>query len=155
MKMSSESNLSVLQHEVRRDWQAKYYHRAHGVLLVLRGLSCRQAGELIGDSPRSLQYWVKRYQSFGLGGLSEKERKGRPAKLEPEDLERLHRDLARDPRELGLKVENWDAKTLAVFLHQKYQVIFSVRQCQRLLWKLREAAVSLLVVWVCYWGAES
>jgi len=36
---------------------------------------------LLGDAPRSVEYWVHRYQLQGLAGLTEGDRSGRPSRL--------------------------------------------------------------------------
>ena len=44
----AETMVMVLQDEIRRNEQARYDHRLHGVLLVAQGMSCRQAARLLG-----------------------------------------------------------------------------------------------------------
>lgn len=131
--MTGADHILTLHREIRRDHQARYYHRLHGVLLVLRGMSCQQAGRLIGDSARALQYWVKRFETDGLVGLYEKERPGRPRRLGPEHLEELKVVLHRLPADFGLDSEFWDAKSLSAYLRQNCAIVLGLRQCQRLL----------------------
>ncbi|PAW78397.1 MAG: hypothetical protein B9S32_07690 [Verrucomicrobia bacterium Tous-C9LFEB] len=131
--MTGADHILSLHREIRRNHQARYYHRLHGVLLVLRGMSCQQAGRLIGDSARALQYWVKRFETAGLEGLYEKERPGRPRRLGPEHLEELKLVLQRQPTDFGLESDFWDAKSLSAYLRQNCAIVLGLRQCQRLL----------------------
>ncbi len=55
----SEEMILVLQDEIRRSEQSRYDHRLHGVLLVAQGLSAHQVAGYLGDSPRTVQYWVR------------------------------------------------------------------------------------------------
>ena len=76
----SEPELIVLglQDEIRRSEESRYDHRLHGVLLVAQGMSCPQVADLLGDAPRTVEYWVRRFEK---AGLTEGERAGRPPRL--------------------------------------------------------------------------
>ncbi len=74
----SEPELIVLglQDEIRRSEESRYDHRLHGVLLVAQGMSCPQVAHLLGDAPRTVEYWVRHFEEAGLAGLTEGERAG-------------------------------------------------------------------------------
>ena len=121
-----------LQDEIRRSEESRYDHRLHGVLLVAQGMTCPQVAELLGDAPRSVEYWVRRFEQSGLAGLREGERSGRPRRLNEKQLREINAALRRMPRELGLGGNLWDGKTLAAWIAQRYGMKLGVRQCQRL-----------------------
>ena len=73
----AESIILGLQDEIRRSEESRYDHRLHGVLLVARGLTCPQVAAMLGDAPRTVEYWVRRFEEQGLAGLLEGERSGR------------------------------------------------------------------------------
>jgi len=85
----AEEMVLALQNEIRRTDESRYGHRLHGVLLVAQGLSCREVAGLLGDSPRTVAYWVRRFEVDGLPGLAEGERPGRPRRLSKEQLEEV------------------------------------------------------------------
>jgi len=68
-----------LQDEIRRSEESRYDHRLHGVLLVAQGMTCPEVAQLLGDSRRTVEYWVHRFEAHGLAGLREGERPGRRA----------------------------------------------------------------------------
>src|SRR5882762_11725186 len=70
-----------LQDEIRRSEESRYDHRLHGLLLVAQGMTCPEVARLLGDAPRSVEYWVGRFERDGLAGLLEGERPGRPRRL--------------------------------------------------------------------------
>ena len=74
---NGEEMVFALQDEIRRNSEARYDHRLHAVLLVAQGMSCRQTAEVLGDAPRTVEYWVHRFDQDGFGGLSDGERPGR------------------------------------------------------------------------------
>jgi len=121
-----------LQDEIRRSEESRYDHRLHGVLLVAQGMTCPQVRGLLGDAPRSVEYWVRRFEGSGLAGLSEGQRSGRPRRLSEAQLQELDQALRQTPRELGLTGTLWDGKTLSAWIEKRFQVYLRVRQCQRL-----------------------
>jgi transposase len=99
-----------LQDEIRRSEESRYDHRLHGVLLVAQGLSCPEVAALLGDAPRSVEYWVGSFEKSGLSGLREGERSGRPSRLNEKQLRGIN----------------------AAWIAEEYAIDLGVRQCQRL-----------------------
>ena len=89
-----------LQDEIRRSEESRYDHRLHGVLLVAQGMTCPEVADLLGDAPRSVEYWVGRFERDGLAGLLEGERPGRPRRLTEKQLEAVDRILRYPPGRL-------------------------------------------------------
>ena len=121
-----------LQEEIRRSEESRYDHRLHGVLLVAQGMTCPEVSRLLGDAPRSVEYWVRHFEQRGLAGWSEGARSGRPRRLSDVQLQEVDRALRQTPRALGLTGTLWDGKTLSAWIVQRWQVRLAVRQCQRL-----------------------
>jgi transposase len=120
-----EEMVFALQDEIRRSPDARYDHRLHGVLLVAQGMSCRKAAEVLGDAPRTVEYWVHRFEETGFGGLSDGEREGRPSRLSLQAREKVEAALRRSPAHYGLPAQLWDGPLLSAFLQK-------LRLCQRL-----------------------
>ena len=91
-----------------------------------------EVARLLGDAPRSVEYWVRRFQQQGLAGLREGERPGRPRRLSEQQLQEIDTVLHGMPREVGLRGSLWDGKTLAAWIERQYDVKLGVRQCQRI-----------------------
>ena len=121
-----------LQDEIRRSDESRYDHRLHGVLLVAEGLTCPEVAELLGDAPRTVEYWVHEFEEMGLAGLLEGARSGRPRRLSEKQLQGINEVLRHMPREAGLGGNLWDGKTLAAWIEREYGLNLGVRQCQRL-----------------------
>ena len=121
-----------LQQEIQRSEESRYDHRLHGVLLVAQGLTCPEVGHLLGDAPRTVEYWVRRFEDRGLAGLTEGERPGRPSRLGAAQLREVNRVLRSRPTDAGMPVNLWDGKTLAAWIAKEYGIQLGVRQCQRL-----------------------
>ncbi len=127
----------AVQQEILRSGESRYDHRLHGILLVCSGRSCYAVAELLGQSPRTVQHWVRRFERSGFAGLEEGERSGRPSALDAETLAAVGRHLRQSPREFGYGQNFWDGKILSHHLGQVFRVRLGVRQCQRLFRRLK------------------
>jgi transposase len=127
-----EAIVLALQDEIRRSQEARYDHRLHAVLLVAQGIRCHEAATLLGDSPRSVQYWVRRFEEHGFAGLADADRPGRPSKLSVQQLDEIEKALRKNPRESGVSTNIWDGKTLSAFIKKQFGVAIGVRQAQRM-----------------------
>src|SRR5674476_1610841 len=125
-----------LQDEIRRSEESRYDHRLHGVLLVAQGMTCPEVARILGDAPRSVEYWVRGFEKRGLAALREGERAGRPRRLDEKQLQSVNAALRRMPREVGLGGNLWDGKTLAAWIEREYAIRLGTRQCQRLFGQL-------------------
>lgn len=129
---NAQTMILGLQDEIRRSHESRYDHRLHGVLLVAQGLTCPEVAQLLGDGPRSVEYWVRNFERNGLGGLVEGERSGRPPRLSDPQLAEIGAALRKSPEAAGLSGHLWDGKTLSTFVERRYGVQIGVRQSQRL-----------------------
>lgn len=122
----------ALQDEIRRSDEARYDHRLHALLLVAQGMSCRQVAQVLGDAPRTVAFWVHRFEEQGLAGLVDADRPGRPRRLNEAQLNEITSTIRGSPQEHGLECNLWDGKSLSAFILQRFGVELGVRQCQRL-----------------------
>ena len=76
----------------------------------------------MGDAPRTVACWVRRFEEEALAGLVEGERPGRPRRLNQEQVRQIDRALRKTPREFGLIGNVWDGKTLAAFIYEQWDV---------------------------------
>ena len=125
-----------LQDEIRRSEESRYDHRLHGLLLVAHGMTCPEVAALLGDAPRTVEYWIRGFEEKGLAALREGDRSGRPGRLREKHLRGINTAFRRMPRELGLGGNVWDGKTLAAWIERQYRIDLGVRQCQRLFRRL-------------------
>lgn len=134
LTISDRDNMILaMQDEIRRSEESRYDHRLHGVLLVAQGTTCPDVARLLGDAPRTVEYWVRRFEERGFAGLAEGVRTGRPRRLNDEQMEKIEQALRKTPAEVGMTDGGvWDGKTLSAFLKQKFALTLQVRQCLRL-----------------------
>lgn len=130
--VESEIMKIAVQQEIQRSDESRYDHRLHGVLLVSNGMSCTRVAHYLGQSPVTVQRWVRRFNSDGFAGLAEGERPGRPGQLSDAQREEVEQVLRSSPRKFGYGQNLWDGKLLSYHLRQSYGAEIGVRQCQRL-----------------------
>jgi transposase len=140
--MKEQSTQSVpeatlnLQKEIGRSAEARYDHRLHCVLLVMRGNNSSSVARLFGDAPRTVEYWVQRYETRGLSGLQEIGKNGRPMRLMKDQLDQVSAALKGNPRMVGIDRSFWSGPVLEDWLKREFKIQLKLRQCQRLLRQL-------------------
>jgi transposase len=122
----------AVQQEILRSEDSRYDHRLHGILLSCSGKSSYEIAELFGQSPRTVQYWIRRFEQKGFAGLSEEERPGRPSAIDKAVRRGIEKDLRTLPRDLGYMQNLWDGNLLSFHLEKQYDVTLGERQCRRL-----------------------
>ena len=128
-----ENMIQAMPDEIRRSEESRYNHRLHGVLLVAQGATCPEVARWLGDAPRTVEYWIRRFEERGFSGLADGERSGRPRRLDTAQMERIEQALRKTPLEAGMAEGGvWDGKTLSAFVKQEFGLTLQVRQCQRL-----------------------
>lgn len=131
----------AISQEISRSEESRYHHRLHGLLLVINGLSCQEVADLFGENRRTVERWVKRFDTNGIEGLRDSERVGRPSTLTERQWEQLKRELSRRPKRDGdIQPFRWDGKLLAEHLSIKYGLTIGIRQCQRVLRQMKRFA---------------
>lgn len=95
-------------------------------------MTCPAVAKLLGDSVRTVQYWVKRFDKEGLGGLTEGERLGRPRALNNKQMKEIEKALRQQPQDVGMDGNIWDGKMLSAHIKKSYRVTLGARQCQRM-----------------------
>ena len=126
----------ALQQEIARSQESRYDHRLHGLLFLCNGMSTYEVGNLLGHSPRTIQYWFHRFQEEGLMGLLDAEGRGRRSSLNPHQRKQVEMDLRKPPSALGYPEGQWDGVLLSHHLGQKFGLKVGTRQCQRLFHQL-------------------
>lgn len=134
-----ETLSDALKDASKSSLEACFLHRLHCVQLVAQGSSAQEVAHLFNDDPSSVARWVRHFKAFGVEGLRDDQKPGRPASLDPDQLRALQQLLGRTPAAaLGYGGDHWSGKLLASHVEEQYGLSLSVRQCQRLLRQLQE-----------------
>lgn len=97
--------------------------RAHLILLSSRGHSAPEIADLHDVTHPMVYKWMDRFDEEGLSGLYDREREGRPLKIDKEAEEELRRVLENgSPTEEGYDMTRWTVPTLTTHLENKLGV---------------------------------
>jgi len=120
----------------RKEKDAKLKERYHAIYLMHEFQNAGKVAELIGKTKVTVLKWVKAFNKAGCEGLRWESPKGRRSQLSQEQMDLLKQDILRNPRELGYEFSNWEGKSVAFHIQQKFGVQLGVRAAQKLLHKL-------------------
>lgn len=118
----------------------RYAHRIHGILLLLKDsdFNCNHVARLIGESPRTVSNWIHKINKYGdINILFDRRKTGRKPKLSSDEEHVLKSALNHPPSCYGMQEKVWNGRILAIFIKQNFNKKLEVRQCQRLIKKLK------------------
>jgi transposase len=142
-----EPEIAKLRNAVRQHVSAsreqRFCYRALCVLLIAEGHRPTEVAEWLGEHTRTLERWRKRFTDNGIEGLMDETSPGRPPKLSSDEWKQLQLELAQPPERFGLEGGKWQGKLLQAHLSERYNIEFSLRQCQRLLKQSRQRPVNV------------
>ena len=82
---------------VSRTYGVRDVQRAEIVLMAADGVSNREIGSRVGMHYNQVAVWRRRYEEYGLGGLGDEERSGRPVLYGHDDVLRLVKTVTEPP----------------------------------------------------------
>ncbi|MYJ75491.1 MAG: helix-turn-helix domain containing protein, partial [Gammaproteobacteria bacterium] len=129
--------LDMLRREVKRSSSSRYEHRLHALLLMVSGFTATQVAACFGEDPRTVRRWIIAFENHGLSALKDPSRPGRPPSLDAQQQAALRHDLNAPPTAVGLSGDTWNGRLLASHLAESFDTTLGVRQCQRLLRRIR------------------
>jgi transposase len=91
----------VLRKVAKGESDARIARRILAIANALDGMSRDEAAKSAGMDRQTLRDWVIRYNEYGLDGLADRPRDGRPPKLDPEEKAESHSHRACRPRSRG------------------------------------------------------
>lgn len=113
----------------------KYHNRVVLVNLLLTGkISISLMSKASGLTTRTLSNWLSIVDNEGFEKLRAIKQSGRPDKLSDEQKAEIKKVLRESPDKHGYCV--WDGISLSDYITSKYDIEYSIRQCQRLFHEL-------------------
>lgn len=141
---TSEKSAQRLKQELCRDQQAIGVHRAHAVYFALNGYEERGIARMFNVDIRTLRRWIAVFADFGTEALVDAQHSGRPATLTNTQWKAVQRVLrVKSPTASGPSLSAANRRSamtgdaLAAYIKGKFDIVLSVRQCQRLIAKAR------------------
>ncbi len=117
--LSREEYEELKRMERRRRLAAGKVQRAKIILHSNQGYLSKEIAEKLGCHERTARRWVGRFNKFGMAGLEEGPRDGRPPTYGPEDVGAVIQAALTPPDELGLPFGSWTLDRLVAYLSEE------------------------------------
>src|SRR5262252_8433201 len=115
----SHDALPTLDTFLKHAKEARVFRRAQAVREVVTGQTIKAISNTFHFTNSALRKWVQRFAREGTGGLLDRPRSGRPAKMTGEMATQLNRLVDQDPLQHGSIHSQWSCRELAgVLSHQ-------------------------------------
>jgi transposase len=101
--------------------------------LLLAGKTPAQAAHAVGVARQTAYTWKAVLDEGGIDALRAMPSRGRPARLDEQQLQALGRMLLDKPTEHGFGTELWTLKRIGVLIERQYGVKFGQTQIWRIL----------------------
>ena len=92
--------------------EARLYRRARMVLLAASGASVSSIARQLATCRLRVDGWVRRFQTGRLGGLSDRQRSGRPTVITPLERHQVIATACNSPQDFGLERRTWTLEAL-------------------------------------------
>lgn len=111
--------------------------RAQMVLLSARGFTAQEIAEIQGVADVTVYKWLDRFDEGGPEGLYDREREGRPSKIDEEVEQEIKRVIKESPTKEGYNASRWTAPRLARHLEDRFGVEVHPETVRRALRRLQ------------------
>lgn len=102
--------------------------RLYAVYQVSLGQPSRKLEELYNTSFKQITNWVHRFEKEGIDGLRDKGGRGRTARLEQEQRDRIGSLLNEHPEEYGYNSATWTGPMLIEWIEKEYGISYKKAQ---------------------------
>jgi transposase len=120
----------------KKEKNPRLKERYHALYLMHEFKNCTKVAEIIGRHRSTIINLVKEFNEKGTEDLVPELPPGRPSRLSKAQRDVLRQDLLTHPRDLGYDFSNWEGKSVAYHIKQKFDVEFKIRRVQYLLHEL-------------------
>lgn len=125
-----------LKKEAEQDGEYRMARRLHAILLNNEGKTSGEIAHLL-KAPRScVSEWLSHYEAYGIEGLLEGHRTGRPAGLNPKQKEQLAGIVDSGPVAYGFVSGVWNSIMIAQVIQEEFDVSYDPRHVRRILSEL-------------------
>jgi transposase len=133
---ATHRRLVRLSKEAERDGAYRVAKRLQAVVLNAEGRTSGELATILKASRSKVSEWLSHYQDYGVDGLLEGYRSGRPAGLTSEQRTQLGDILESGPVAYGLDTGVWNSPMIAWVIEQEFGVHYHPGHVRKLLHSL-------------------
>lgn len=101
--------------------------------MLLAGKTPAEAAAAVGVARQTAYTWKGVLEERGIDGLRDMPTRGRPARLDGEQLQAIAKALLQSPTEHGFGSELWTLKRVGALIEERYDIKYSVGHVWRIL----------------------
>ena len=118
---------------VKKKLEEAVRRRVRAGRMLLAGKTPAQAAAEVGVARQTVYKWKAVLDEGGIDALRDMPTRGRPARLDDEQLQALARVLLQSPTEHGFGTELWTLKRVGAVVQRMFGVEYSLSQIWRIL----------------------
>jgi len=122
--------------EANEDGEYRVARRIHGIILNLEGWSCPEIANILKVHRSKPVVWIHRWNEYGLKGLLEGHRSGRPPRLTKKQKEHLGEIIERGPIAYGFTSGVWTSPMITRMINEEFGVKYHPAHVRRMLGEL-------------------
>ena len=134
-----ENALATLETVLKQTQEARVFRRAQAIREVVAGHHVNAVSVTFHFTNSALRTWGQRFAHYGVAGLVDRPRPGRPRKVTGELAHHLNRLVDQDPLQHGARSSQWSCRELATVLAQHTGVQLGRESVRLVLKKMRSA----------------
>ncbi|MDR2562887.1 MAG: winged helix-turn-helix domain-containing protein [Prevotellaceae bacterium] len=128
-----DADLSVIKEQLREVENLSQGVRLLAIYQVKLGRDSQELAKFYNVSNRAICNWINAYNTEGLDGLRDKQRAGRPSRLDDKQKEKLRTAITDTPRNYGYNTDAWNASLVNDYIRREFDVDYKKPQIYNLL----------------------
>ena len=135
-RISVKASLLSIKSQLRKDEKFSQGLRLYAVYQIKLGRMAEELEELYNVSHKSICNWVHSYNRYGIEGLKDKPRSGRPSRLNDAQQKQLKATLRDKPEKFGYASGVWSGPLVIDYIQKTFGISYKKAQVYNLLRKL-------------------
>lgn len=135
MTVTEHNSIVTLQLWARQERRPKVGRRMQLVVMAQQGFTSAEIARVMGESPRTVERWVARYNAEGIEGLADRARPGKPPTLPRDQEAAFCQRLDAGPTESDA-VSVFHGWNIQQILEQEFGALYSLEGVYALLHRL-------------------
>jgi transposase len=106
------------------------------LLLILTGWKSAHVAEIFGLTRWTVVKWIQRANREGAEAVLDRQRIGRPPRINRKVMTKLEAILANSPRKVGIPRDHWNGNVLVTYMKKTFHIEIHIRHAQRIMKRL-------------------
>jgi len=124
------------QRRAEKEGERRVAQRLHGIRLNLDGRTSGEIASILNVHRSNASLWLKHWQQYGLEGILEGHRSGRPRELSEAQIQQLSDILDSGPIAYGYGSGIWTAKVIAQVIAEEFGAFYHPGHVRKVLYQM-------------------